>query len=649
MIPGLLADFANSLQFSSSRGDAGRSPVVVTPTNQAMALVKLITQKWEYARCTANGKLLSEQRQNDLLEGIKRSLGMVKTLNVEQGIELHRLIDLTLVGERYAGFIRDAVDQKVNLSGTGSHMDSTVDRRQKLANPEVYQTTLNWNVYQTGEADICLAEMAQRLRRIGCMSLDEKSFAGATAIALHRAGPIHGDYALEKQRRLKEYFHNLEGVVTPPGPNPPKAFPLTTAQFRDEHPEWYGVAYPPGTEPVECPIRPDLVRILKSSVPCRSTRSGCTAGSQPERRPSQLQLQDPRMRPAPVHLQFPQLALPGPVGWTPPPPHIANAGNTFSSPSNVFAFESPPANQSPPVVGLPFPDFRSRQSSLASLEPYNPPDFQSRQSSVHASLEPHVLPQPSPTVEAAPPQELESPQNLDLASHAPSVASVSGVPNAMSAHGSVATSGSTDRLISGWASKYQDLRSPRVGEDIHEVSEGGGDGGSDAVRSGVAIPPAGVAIPPTRPPTAANTVPAGPGPKAGVIKKGKAKGKGGKGKGKGSKAKHVKGGAAGSTRAGGPKMLALCDKSSSKPAKISRSAIEYDPAWEKRGGPKHYAHVTVYIDRVAQQWRVKPCPGKGGRKETKLPFKSLASHAAKKEKWGRVQNAVLDALANPPA
>ena len=95
------------------------------------------------------------------------------------------------------------------------------------------------------------------------------------------------------------------------------------------------------------------------------------------------------------------------------------------------------------------------------------------------------------------------------------------------------------------------------------------------------------------------------------------------------------------------KVLAICDASKAV-LKIGRSQITYDPQWEKKGGPQHYVHVRVFIDRPKKMWRVKPCPGKEGRKERKVTFTSCVSHHQKQERWKHVQDAVLDALAWPP-
>jgi len=127
-----------------------------------------------------------------------------------------------------------------------------------------------------------------------------------------------------------------------------------------------------------------------------------------------------------------------------------------------------------------------------------------------------------------------------------------------------------------------------------------------------------------------------------------AKGKAKAGRVASSKAKAAKAKAkAAGGKAGKTKLLAVCDSLKHAP-RISRDQIKYDPQWEKKGGPQHYAHVTVFIDRGNKIWRVKPCPGPAGRKETKVPFKSCISHHQKQDRWKKVQDAVLDALARPP-
>ena len=45
------------------------------------------------------------------------------------------------------------------------------------------------------------------------------------------------------------------------------------------------------------------------------------------------------------------------------------------------------------------------------------------------------------------------------------------------------------------------------------------------------------------------------------------------------------------------------------PEPINDSSKAFDKAWFKKGGPKYYGTVTVYMDRTGKKYRIKPCPG----------------------------------------
>ena len=160
------------------------------------ALAKMVGQKWEWARLVSQGSKLPEHRQKDLLNGIMIAISMVRTITVDQGIELANLIDHNVVEETIDTQIMDAIDNKVTLSGSGTNMEKHLERRQTLSNPEAYQTLHTWSTYGKENPDACLMAIAVRLRRIGCANVDEKSFAAAAAVAWCRFGPTSRDFAL---------------------------------------------------------------------------------------------------------------------------------------------------------------------------------------------------------------------------------------------------------------------------------------------------------------------------------------------------------------------------------------------------------------------------------------------------------------------
>ena len=58
-----------------------------------------------------------------------------------------------------------------------------------------------------------------------------------------------------------------------------------------------------------------------------------------------------------------------------------------------------------------------------------------------------------------------------------------------------------------------------------------------------------------------------------------------------------------------PKAKAATKAKTPKKAETIKGLSKLDKAWFKTGGPKHYGHVTVFIDRRNHRYRVKPEPG----------------------------------------
>jgi len=325
------------------------------------SLIALLRQRLEYTEMKVNGPLRHplETVAADVVASMASSISRISRLTVEDSITLQAMITASILPEASQRAILAALDAKVSLA-----METrATEARQKMINPECYQSEGCWALYldMSATVDAKLMKMAHRLRVLGCRNPDETSFAAACAIALH-AHRFSAVQMLQHTRNLKFLF----GVATPFPVRGPDAYGGCSfsldlqAQIDADGPI------------VPCKIDPALAAATIRSAPCRKTRHGCQQVPV-QRQRSTLSLDDlmqPTLEQMPLQLpNFYQMALQYQMSRG----QGIHESQALANGNELIYHAVPPRRASPHVLALedrpPTPALSDRPDSQHRLEP----------------------------------------------------------------------------------------------------------------------------------------------------------------------------------------------------------------------------------------------------------------------------------------
>ena len=234
-------------------------------------VVKFIRSRLEFARTKVEGpaKTSVETTLTEILPSIHNTVKMVPTIPLGDVQIIADILVESIATEDAKKVIMDAVYAKVNVSGP-SPGEKT---KQKIQFPENYQTKDVWTLYGKFGATTYarLFGAAMRLRYIGCVNLDEPSYARMAAIALSEDGLTDVQAALENTQTFKRIFAATAATGFLEGP---EEYPTDPADLKETHPfVWEQMS----TNGELAPSRLDrgVAAVLKANQPCRNTRTGC--------------------------------------------------------------------------------------------------------------------------------------------------------------------------------------------------------------------------------------------------------------------------------------------------------------------------------------------------------------------------------------
>ena len=154
-------------------------------------IVAFMRARFEYVSCMFKGHKaeMPAKLKTDALQGILRQLTIIRSVSVADGIVLGKMLDDCPLSLDACDQIREAIQLKVDVSGTGVFAMS--QRKQVHNHLEHYQTATDWAIYTdtSKNHDVKLTQMATRMQQIYFTRPSEPCVASAVAIALCQDGP----------------------------------------------------------------------------------------------------------------------------------------------------------------------------------------------------------------------------------------------------------------------------------------------------------------------------------------------------------------------------------------------------------------------------------------------------------------------------
>ena len=327
---------------------------------------------------------LPEKLKSESLAGILKQIALSKSISIQDGIALAKLIDGGPMPADASGAILSAIQNKVDLCSADAQQ---THGRQIHPSLEHYQSVTDWAWYgqKDMDHDRKLSIMAKRMVSLFLVNPSEPTIASAVAIALHHDGPLNPAYLLTKVRRMKAFLQAMTKDMT--RCDAPANYPSDVEKFKEEHSTIYTLAFQ--NDPVmQCPIDAVTMQFLKQTTPCRKTKAGCSdmiaQHCKPNNRSSVGIIQNTFGR-QPSHVELPgfRLCIQQPVfaGHSPlalPPPPVEQYGiREVPNQLALRADDGPPGpkptqtleSQSPAHASVP-------EKALASQSPADSPASQ---------------------------------------------------------------------------------------------------------------------------------------------------------------------------------------------------------------------------------------------------------------------------------
>ena len=250
------------------------------------ALENFVKSRLDYADCNVKAGIQFEsakytQISSDVAVSIVTQIMRVKCVPTQVATNIITRITESRLKEESKAQILEALHAKVADCEDEFSDGRDTSKRVACNNFDNYMDADEWNTVLDPRMDqLCveakLTKLSKKAAAIGLHHPTEQTSAGITSIALSAAEPTHMlKHNLEHLRffkaQLKGFVHRLD--MQHPLPT---MFPADPEEFKTNNPEWYAIAFRSG-DPVPSKLSAFDKMAHRSSVPCRSTRVGCSS------------------------------------------------------------------------------------------------------------------------------------------------------------------------------------------------------------------------------------------------------------------------------------------------------------------------------------------------------------------------------------
>ena len=253
------------------------------------ALENFVNSRLDYADCNVKAGIKFEsakytQISSDVAVSIVTQMMRVKCVPTQVATNIITRITESCLKEESKAQIIEALHAKVaDCEDEFSDGRDTSKKGVACNNFDNYMDADEWNTVLDPRMDQLsveakLTKLAKKAAAMGLHHPTEQTSAGITSIALSAAEPTH--ILKDNLEHLRFFKAQLKGFVQRLDMQHPlpTMFPADPEEFKTNNPEWYAVAFRSG-EHVPSKLSAFDKMAHRSSVPCRSTRGGCSSAA----------------------------------------------------------------------------------------------------------------------------------------------------------------------------------------------------------------------------------------------------------------------------------------------------------------------------------------------------------------------------------
>ena len=240
-------------------------------------LVAFFHARLEYLGCVHTGPkdTMPEKLKTESAASMLKQLAFARAISLQDAIDLTKMLNDSNLPDDVAAPVRQAIQDKADIAGEAAHVQQNAVKQTNLY-IENYQTAEDWECYGSSNShNTKLLRMVSRMHSIFLYHPTEPTIAGAVAVALHSDGQHDAAYLLQQVRMTKEMLQAIVGKESARPAIYPDKYPADVQQFKEANSTIYASAFAL-SGPTACPVTAVVLQVLKSSTPCRISKTGCT-------------------------------------------------------------------------------------------------------------------------------------------------------------------------------------------------------------------------------------------------------------------------------------------------------------------------------------------------------------------------------------